>query len=152
LAILVAYILAAIVATIIFVLDKVDDFNLNKKEEKFVQKHSDYIKFKEKYDELRKETYNYKSIIATYKNQIDYYLKEMIYYPKYSEYYQYLEAKIDVKREEINTYKEKCDLKEVIILEFVEDNRKVIESIKEDRKEIYDYYIKKYNLKWEEKY
>lgn len=80
------------------------------------------------------------------KREVDYYLDEMKYYPKHSESYQYYEAKLDVTRMKIEKCKEEYDKKEIEIIDCVKNNKKVIDSIKEDEPELYSDWCKRYKL------
>lgn len=68
----------------------------------------------------------------------------MKYYPEYSENYQYFESKLDVARMKIDEMKTKYDKKEQEIHQFVKDNQEIINSIKDDRPELYDSWVTEY--------
>jgi uncharacterized coiled-coil DUF342 family protein len=133
-----------IVTIIYIIINKISDFSFN-------NKHLDYIEFKKKYDELRRTIFDdvddIDSAIKFYKKRVDYYLEEIKYYPENSEYHQYLEKELDTTRERINKYKEESGEKRSEISKFVKDNRDVIESIKEDKRELYDYWVNSYDLR-----
>lgn len=76
--------------------------------------------------------------------EVDYCLEKMKYYPKYSENYQYYEARADVARMKIDRCKEEYDKKECEIFQLVKENKGVIESIKEDRTELYNDWSERY--------
>jgi hypothetical protein len=146
LALAVTCVFILIMAITCIVISKILNFYFNKKEKIFNNKHADYINFYEKYEKLKNELYTLKTNISKYKGMVDHYLKEMKYFPECSEWYQYYEAKLNVTRCTIDRNQEACNTKEQEILDFVKTNRNIIESIKEDKRELYNDWIDRYNL------
>jgi archaellum component FlaC len=137
-----------ILITIIFciIINKISDFFFNEKEKTFSNKHAEYIVFCEKYNDLHNELCALRSQISKYKKTVDHCLEEMKYYPQYSEYYQYYESKLNVTRDMIHRGREANEIKEQEIYDFVKNNKSVIESIKDDRKELYKNWHDRYDL------
>lgn len=140
----VLFVLLSVTAIIAVIASKIICFYTDKKEQKFNSRHPDYVEFIDKYNKLRSESS--KSITNGYslKKEVDDCLEKMKYYPEYSENYQYFESKWDVARMKIDEMKTKYDKKEQEIHQFVKDNQEIINSIKDDRPELYDSWVTEY--------
>lgn len=139
------FVLLSVTAIIGIIISKIIDFNFNIKEKKFSSRHPKYIEFANKYNKLQREQMDiWNSTMPDCIKEVDYCLEKMKYYPKYSENYQYYEARADVARMKIDRCKEEYDKKECEIFQLVKENKGVIESIKEDRTELYNDWSERY--------
>lgn len=148
LTIFILVVLVTIVAIPVVIINKLIDFRFKRKEKLFNEIHPDYIDFVEKHNKLQQESLDiWNFTMPDCKREVDYCLEEMKYYPKYSETYQYYEAKLDVARMKIDKCKEEYDKKQCEILQLVEENKDIMESIKEDNRKLYNHWVHKYRLK-----
>jgi predicted nucleic acid-binding protein len=85
--------------------------------------------------------------VPGYMSNVRYYIDKMQYYPEDSEYYQELKEKLDIAREKINKCRQEQNLRELEISNFVKDNKHIIENIKGTDKELYDMWVREYDLK-----
>ena len=84
---------------IAFIICKIMFFWIDKNNREFEEKHPDYIKFKNKYNELLQESINiWNSTIPDKRKEVDKCIEEMKYYPESSEWYEYYKAKLDVAK------------------------------------------------------
>lgn len=140
----VLFVLLSVTAIIAVIISKIICFCINKKEKKFNSKHPDYVEFIDKYNSLRSETNKIIGNIYKLKIKVDDCLEKMKYYPEYSKNYQYYKSKLDVARMKIDKCKEEYDKKECEIFQLIKENKDVIESMKEDRTELYNDWVEKY--------
>ena len=134
-------------AIIAFIICKIMFFCIDKNNREFEEKHIDYIKFKNRYDELQQESMNiWNSTMPDKRKEVDKCIEEMKYYSESSEWYEYYKAKLDVARMRISECKEKYEAKEVEIYEFVRANKSIIESIKYERFNEYQNFIDMFDL------
>ena len=136
-----------IVGFMVVFLCKAIDVYYDKKREKFANKHPKYMKFNEIVKKLLDEkTEIWNSTMPNCRKEVEYCIKEMKYYPEHSEKYQYLEAKLDVARREIEKCQEEYDKKENEIYLFVQANKDAIEELRNDAFGVYVSWVKRYNL------
>ena len=101
-------------AIIAFIICKIMFFWIDKNNREFEEKHPDYIKFKNKYNELLQESINiWNSTIPDKRKEVDKCIEEMKYYPESSEWYEYYKAKLDVAKMRISECKEKYEAKKL---------------------------------------
>ena len=114
---------------------KIQEFYYNRKEKKFAEKHPEYIEFRNKFNELQKESLDIWNSI-----------EEMKYYPEYSESYKYYKNKLNVAQRKIDKCKEEYDRKENEIYQFVQANKALIETIRDDNFDSYVSWVENFNL------
>ena len=126
-------------------IDKIMNFYYVSKRKRFENQFPQYMKFLDEHDKLQQESLDiWNSTMPQRKREVERCIEEMKYYPEYSEKYQYYANKLDVARRLIEECQEKCDKKEIEIRQHVEDNRKVIESIKDVKPDCYQNWINSY--------
>jgi hypothetical protein len=136
-----------VIAIPVIVVSKIMDIYYNRKKKKFNEKHPKYIEFKKKFDEMQNESSKiWNSTMPDYRRAINHLVKEMNYYPEHSYTYQKCKNRLDIAREKINTCQEEYDKKEKEIRLFVQENKDVIEEIKDDDFVSYTSWIERYDL------
>ena len=126
---------------------KIQEFYYNRKEKKFAEKHPEYIEFRNKFNELQKESLDiWNSIMPDCRREIAYCIEEMKYYPEYSESYKYYKNKLNVAQRKIDKCKEEYDRKENEIYQFVQANKALIETIRDDNFDSYVSWVENFNL------
>ena len=147
LTLLILVIVFVLFAIIAFIMCKIMFFWIDKNNREFEEKHPDYIKFKNKYNELLQESMNiWNSTMPDKRKEVDKCIEEMKYYPESSEWYEYYKAKLDVAKMRISECKGKYEEKKVEIYEFVKANKAIIESIKDERLDEYQNFINMFDL------
>lgn len=129
----------------IIVIDKIIECYYKNKRKKFEKQFPQYMKFLDEHDKLKQESLNiWNSTMPQRKREVEHCVEEMKYYPEHSEKYQYYASKLDVSRRLIEKCQEEYDKKETEILLHVENNKQVIESIKDVRPKSYQDWVDSY--------
>ena len=122
-------------------------FYLDIKEKKFNEKHPEYIEFCKEYGRLQDESIEiWNSTMPDCRAEIEYCLGEIKYHSEYSQKYQYLNNKLNVARRQLEKCQDEYDKKENEIYQFVQANKSVIETIKDDDFNSYVSWVERFKL------
>lgn len=123
------------------------DFHYYRKQKKFNKKFSEYVTFKNRFDELQREQSEiWNDTMPDYRRAVEYCLKEMKFITPGSEIYKDFEQKLEIARDKITVCRELYDLKGKEIKQFVRDNKSAIETIREHDPDLYESWVTRYEL------